>query len=599
MGCINSKSLTEKLPVSGHPHEVLLDMPPVQSTAGHVTDRISAEERTIRTARLIRNATVYERYQISLEKVLGTGISGEVREAVSKTTGAHVAIKTLSTVNLTPRKLEMLVNEVEIYIRLDHPNICKLLEVYEDDSAVHLVMELCTGRELYERLAQLKRYSERDAAKVARQMLEAISYCHAHNVCHRDLKLENWVYASPEIDAPLKLIDFGFSRIFNPGIPMTHVHGTVYYVAPEVLTGNYDHKCDVWSIGVIMYMLLSGSPPFAGQQDYDIIQKIKTAIVVFEGPRWTGISPDAKAFVLYLLTREQAERPSALDAMNHRWIRAMLGEESTDSATSEIDIGVLTNIRQFSRQNAMRRAALGLIAMSVGQAELVTVEEEFRKLDKNKIGTIKYVSCSMGSISFYRLEELTGVLRKQLHMSNAEAKTIFNRLDQTGDQEIHYTEFVAAAMQAKLLLHEKYIKEAFQKFDIDNTGLISEEDLRRVMGDEYKGEEVGEILRQVDYKNNGYIDYDEFVKALMDTSELPSKKRFTSRLLQITDENVSLALGQCGPATFTWGSCRRDARFKFDMKILEGLAEAGFTRETMSEQGAGSDREDHVGEYPL
>ena len=570
--------------------------------AANVTHKIAADERTIRTARIIRNATVYERYDFLFDRILGTGISGEVREAVNKITGDHVAIKTLSTVNLTPKKFEMLFNEVEIYIRLDHPNICKLLEVFEDESAVHLVMELCTGRELYERLAQLRRYTERDAADVAMQMLEAINYCHAHNVCHRDLKLENWVYASAAADSPLKLIDFGMSKVFNEGAPLTAIHGTVYYVAPEVLTGKYDNACDIWSIGVIVYMLLSGSPPFAGQQDFEIIQKIKTAEVVFEGPRWVGISQEAKNFVLYLLTRDPKRRSRPFEAMDHPWLKTMLGKYSQDSGDSEIEMDVLTNIRLFSRQNAMRRAALGLIAMSMTTADVSAVEEEFRKLDRNKIGTIK-------------LEELTEVLKAQLHMSEAEAKLIFNRLDQTGDQEIHYTEFVAAALQAKLILNEKYIKEAFQKFDVDNTGLISEDDLRRVIGDEYKGENVGQILRQVDYKNNGYIDYDEFVRALLDTSckepsllgdnenasdlSYSTRRLVTNKLLELTDitKKESLALDVAGPATFTWGSCRRDARFKFDPKALESLLEEireedKPARETLSEQDASSELPD-------
>ena len=206
------------------------------------------------------------------------------------------------------------------------------------------------------------------------------------------------------------------------------------------------------------------------------------------------------------------------------------------------------------------------------------VEEEFRKLDRDKVGTIK-------------LEQLTNVLKKQLHMGDAEARVIFNRLDQTGDQEIHYTEFVAAALQAKLLINEKYIKEAFQKFDVDNTGLISEQDLRLVIGDEYKGEDVGQILRQVDFKGNGYIDYDEFVKALMDDKSC-SLRLVTNKLLAISDDKreKSLALDQGGPATFTWGSCRRDARYKFDPKILQGLLEEHPeqekpARDTVSEHG--------------
>jgi calcium-dependent protein kinase len=246
---------------------IINDVNPV----GNITAKIASEERTIRTARIIKNATVYERYEFLFDRILGTGISGEVREAINRTTSERVAIKTLSTVNLTPKKFEMLVQECEIYIRLDHPNICKLFEVYEDDSAVHLVMELCSGGELYERLAQSRRYTERDAAYVTMQMLEAINYCHAHNVCHRDLKLENWVYANTASDSPLKLIDFGMSKVFNEGVPLTAIHGTVYYVSPEVLTGKYDNACDIWSIGVIVYMLLSGSPPFAGQ-DFEIIR---------------------------------------------------------------------------------------------------------------------------------------------------------------------------------------------------------------------------------------------------------------------------------------------------------------------------------------
>jgi calcium-dependent protein kinase len=443
MGCVGSKS--EKHITSDNLHESNEDFGINRrdsSNTAQITGKITAEERNIRTARIIRNATVYERYDILFDKVLGTGISGEVMEGISKTTGDHVAIKTLSTVNLTTKKAEMLYNEVEIYIRLDHPNICKLLEVYEDESAVHLVMELCCGGELYERLSQLRRYTERDAADVTHQMLDAINYCHAHSICHRDIKLENWVYANQTPDSPLKLIDWGMSKIYT-GDPMTQVHGTVYYVAPEVLAGKYDNRCDVWSIGVILYMLLSGSPPFAGQNDQEIINRIKTAEVTFEGPRWIGISQEAKNFIRYMLTRDPKSRPNASEALGHPWMKKMLEEHHPDSMDSEIDVGVLRNIQKFSRQNAIRRAALGMIAMSLSRMDVANMEEEFRKLDSNREGTIK-------------LDELTRELTTRLNLSEHEAEVIFHRLDQTGDQEIHYTEFLAAALQTKLIMNEKY-----------------------------------------------------------------------------------------------------------------------------------------------
>lgn len=591
MGCLSSKPLRkvhsdDSGNIRPRSHA---ECYPEESSVKHITEKIISDDRNISTARIIRNATVYERYDILFDKVLGTGISGEVMEAVSRTTGDHVAIKTLSTVNLTKKKSEMLYNEIEVYLKLDHPNICKLLEVYEDESAVHLVMELCSGGELYERLAQLRRYTERDAARVTLQMLNAINYCHSHSICHRDIKLENWVYANASPDAPLKLIDWGMSRIFT-GEPMTQIHGTVYYVSPQVLAGNYDNKCDVWSIGVIVYMILSGSPPFPGQNDQEIISRIKSTEVSFEGPRWIGISKDAKDYISMLLTRDPRKRPTAAEAMDHAWLRRMVVDENAESSDNEIDLEVLKNIQQFSRQNAIRRAALGMIAMSLTQSDVANVEEEFMKLDSKRGGTIK-------------LDELTKVLTSRLNMSKEEAMQIFNRVDQTGDEEIHYTEFLAAALQTKLVVNEKYIKAVFQKFDVDNTGLISENDLRRVMGDVYKGEDVGQIFRQADYKNNGYIDYEEFLKAIMDPSctepvDIDQKsdkttstmRLFRNRLLQLSDDNVAVLKEKYGPATFTWGSCRRDARFKMDMASLEKLHDLHI-RDAISEHDVESERE--------
>lgn len=147
-------------------------------------------------------------------------------------------------------------NEIVISLTLDHPNICRMHEVFESggqgSGAVFLVMELCTGKELYDRLSELRRYSERDAVIVTGQMLDAIRYVHDHGICHRDLKLENWVYLNDDKDSPLKLIDFGFSKQFHPRVPMTAIQGTVYYVSAEVMKGSYNNLCDIWSLGMFL-----------------------------------------------------------------------------------------------------------------------------------------------------------------------------------------------------------------------------------------------------------------------------------------------------------------------------------------------------------
>ncbi|CEL97359.1 unnamed protein product [Vitrella brassicaformis CCMP3155] len=466
---------------------------PPKIPSGRFIDQIS--KQTLSHTRVKKGADLFEYYELD-EQILGTGISGAVRVGRHRESGKSYAIKTLSTQNISPKKASMLYNEVSVYLSLDHPNIAKLFEVYEDDRAVHLVMELCTGKELYDRLACKKRYVEKDAAYVAHQMLSAINYCHKHKICHRDLKLENWVYATPAEDAPLKLIDFGFSRIFNPGVPMTAMHGTVYYVSPEVMDGAYNEECDIWSIGVIVFMLLSGSPPFNGTQDHEILAKIKRAVFSFEGPRWEGISQDAKNFISALLKKNPDERPSAEKALKHKWFECLKTNDD-----HEIDLNVLKNMQKFAAFNGMKRAALGVIALSMNSDEVEELEKIFLKLDREKNGTIL-------------LHELKDAMTEVLKIPEAEARKVFQKMDVTGDHEVHYSEFLAATMQAKFVLQESMIRDAFQRFDVDKTGYISAENLREVLGDTFDGTRIEDIIHACDYKKNGRIDYDEFLQAL-------------------------------------------------------------------------------------
>eukprot|EP00921_Rhytidocystis_pertsovi_P019108 GHVQ01030294.1.p1 GENE.GHVQ01030294.1~~GHVQ01030294.1.p1 ORF type:complete len:864 (-),score=164.49 GHVQ01030294.1:233-2824(-) len=465
---------------------------PTTRSCSTLLDRFS--KASILHSRIQRGVCVTDLYTFEPGAVLGTGISGTVRVGQHKQTGVQFAVKSLNVVNLNPRKATLLYNEVSIYLSLDHPNIAKLFEVYEDDKAIHLIMELCTGKELYDRLASKKRYHERDAVKVTRQMLAAINYCHKHRICHRDLKLENWVYATMADDAALKLIDFGFSRIFNPGVPMTAMHGTVYYVSPEVMDGCYGEKCDIWSIGVIVFMLLSGSPPFNGGSDHETLVKIKRAAFSFQGQRWLGISEDARHFISQLLLKNPEARLSAEAALQHRWLNP-----TTDIKDTEIDTAVLKSMLRFAASSAMKRAALGVIAYSMRTEDMECLEEEFRKIDKTGSGTI-------------RLDHLVSILTTSLNITEEQAHTIFQKMSQTRDQEVHYSEFLASTMMAKVALDEPIIRAAFQKFDVDNSGFISLTNLRQVLGDEYDGKAVGDILNTC--SSHGMLNYDDFLNTL-------------------------------------------------------------------------------------
>lgn len=507
MGCKNSKVIEEKgannqAPSNGHTSRHNSRQP------GHprkFTETINTH--TMPHARIRTNVDINDFYQFD-KQVLGSGFSGDVRVAVNKITNKKVAVKTLSTVNLNPKRASMLHNEVSIYLALDHPNIARLFEVFEDDNAVHLVMELCTGKELYERLQHRKKYSESDAARIIKQMLNAINYCHQGKICHRDLKLENWVFANESDDSPLKLIDFGFSRIFMTGVPMTAMHGTVYYVSPEVLEGCYTEQCDIWSIGVIVYMILSGAPPFMGATDAEILHKIKLGHYAFTGPKWTDISQDAKDFISSLLSQDPQKRPTAADAMKHAWLQkastptpdstegSPFSNELNNRRSGDIDVNVLKSMAQFAAATHIKRAALCMMAYKMTTTEVMELESVFHQLDTSGKGTIS-------------LHDLTQVLMSNLGISEAEASRVFSRLDQTGDHQISYTEFLAATLATKVQVDDSMVKETFQALS-DANGRVTVESLKHVLGNDHDGVTMDEIVAKADKDKKGHLTFEEF-----------------------------------------------------------------------------------------
>jgi calcium-dependent protein kinase len=244
------------------------------------------------------------------KKVLGSGISGTVNLCTHKVTKLPFAVKSLTKKNIKREKYEQLKTEIRIMQSLDHPHILRLHECFETDNYIYLVTELCKGGELLDRLQRQRshHYNERMAMELIFTILSAIKYCHAHKIVHRDLKLENFLAESEAHDSPIKLIDFGLSQHFEgaEGEKMHKAVGTPYYVAPEVLSNNYDAKCDVWSIGVITYMLLSGIPPFNGSNNRELLDKVKIAKWKFDERLFRNVSKDAKDFITKCLTKVRA-----------------------------------------------------------------------------------------------------------------------------------------------------------------------------------------------------------------------------------------------------------------------------------------------------
>ncbi|XP_076681652.1 calcium/calmodulin-dependent protein kinase I isoform X2 [Andrena cerasifolii] len=255
-----------------------------------------------------------------LKELLGTGAFSEVRLADSKDKpGLMFAVKIIDKKALKGKE-DSLENEIKVLRRLKHPNIVQLLETFEDKHKVYLVMELVTGGELFDRIVEKGSYTEKDASGLIRQVLEAVDYMHVQGVVHRDLKPENLLYYSPDEDSKIMISDFGLSKMEDSGI-MATACGTPGYVAPEVLAQKpYGKAVDVWSIGVISYILLCGYPPFYDENDANLFAQILKGEFEFDSPYWDDISDSAKDFIHKLMCVNVDERYTCKQALAHPWI---------------------------------------------------------------------------------------------------------------------------------------------------------------------------------------------------------------------------------------------------------------------------------------
>jgi len=409
------------------------------------------------------------KYSLRDSVVLGSGVSGGVITAVSKSSGSKVAVKTLCTDGLVGEQLARVRAEVENQLMMDnHPNICRLLEVFEEPGRLRLVMERMRGPDLFDRLSWNGRYTERDAAGCVRQMTAAVAYCHRHGVCHRDLKLENFCLEDDSLDARVKLIDFGLSSVVDINVPLTNACGTLYYVAPEVLSQSYGKKCDVWSLGVITYILLDGRPPFSGRDDKATYKLIKAGIYHFPKDRWHHISEQAKDFVASLLKVDVSKRLDAAAAMAHPW----LADVVAGGEPRPLDAAVLESLRNFSKSNALKRGVLRAVT-PVATIERVAVwADHFEALDHDGSGKVGIQDLAR------RLAECGG-------LTNVEAAELSGLLAEAGGSGdyVSYSAFLAACLSAHVNLGDQQLRDLFRRLDTEQRGTVSTEDVCRVLGD--------------------------------------------------------------------------------------------------------------------
>ncbi|XP_022631429.1 calcium-dependent protein kinase 3 isoform X2 [Vigna radiata var. radiata] len=488
MGNCNSEASSQMQPYSDHHHDhpqpsngISVLPPNSKPSVGRVLNRPMED---------VRSTYIFGRE-------LGRGQFGVTYLVIHKHTNEQLACKSIATRKLVHRDdLDDVRREVQIMHHLTgHRNIVELKGAYEDRHSVNLVMELCAGGELFDRIIAKGHYSERAAADLCRQIATVVHDCHTMGVMHRDLKPENFLFLGKEENSPLKATDFGLSVFFKPGDVFKDLVGSAYYVAPEVLRRSYGPEADIWSAGVILFILLSGVPPFWAENEQGIFNAILRGRIDFESDPWPSISSSAKDLVKNMLRVDPKSRPSAVEVLN---------------------IAVLTRMKQFRAMNKLKKVALKVIAENLSEEEIIGLKEMFKSMDTDNNGIITF-------------EELkTGLPKLGTKISESEVKQLMEAADVDGNGTIDYIEFITATMHMNRMEREDHLYKAFEYFDKDRSGYITMEELESAlkkynMGDE---ETIKEIISEVDTDNDGRINYEEFVAMMRKGNpDLVTKRR--------------------------------------------------------------------------
>ncbi|XWS52536.1 hypothetical protein CRYUN_Cryun11dG0079100 [Craigia yunnanensis] len=474
--------------------------------------------------------------QYDLGRELGRGEFGITYLCIDVNSGDKFACKSISKKKLrTAVDIEDVRREVQIMKHLPkHPNIVTLKDTYEDDDAVHIVMELCEGGELFDRIVARGHYTERAAAGVMKTIVEVVQMCHKHGVMHRDLKPENFLFANKKENSPLKAIDFGLSVFFKPGERFNEIVGSPYYMAPEVLKRNYGPEVDVWSAGVILYILLCGVPPFWAETEQGVAQAIIRSVIDFKRDPWPKVSDNAKDLVKKMLNPDPKQRLTAQEVLEHPWL-----QNAKKAPNVPLGETVKARLKQFSVMNKLKKRALRVIAEHLSVEEVAGIKEAFEMMDTGKRGKIN-------------LEELRmGLQKVGQQIPDADLQILVEAADLDGDGTLNYGEFVAVSVHLKKMTNDEHLHKAFAFFDLNKSGFLEIEDLRDALNDEVdtsSEEVINAIMHDVDTDKDGRISYEEFVvmmKAGTDwrkASRQYSRERFNSLSLKLMrDGSLQLA----------------------------------------------------------
>ena len=440
---------------------------------------------------------------------LGEGSFASVYRVQNKYTNVICAMKIINkSYNCSAEDEKDILNEINILRLMDHPSVLKIFEFYSNKQSYSIVTELCPGGELFQQIIDKGPFNEKYSAYIMYQLLSAVNYCHKMHIVHRDLKPENILIVSKDKDGypTIKVCDFGTSKIFEKGAVQRKLVGSSYYIAPEVLKKNYNEKCDIWSCGVIMYILLSARPPFGGNDDNDIMERVSIGKYDLESSPFDKLSSSALDLIRKCLTMDVNQRISADECLKHPWFK----ENKSQEMYNKINDGntmknLIENLKRYRRTSVIQETALAYLVHHFPQIkDVINSCKLFNQIDKSGDGKISKKELLKGISERYNSKTL-----------EKDIDEIYKNLDMDNNGYIGYEEFVRAAVSKEYFVKDNVLRFAFRYFDKDDSGEITIDEVEQMFAQSIPDKKkvhdtLKAIVQEVDRNNDDKITYEEF-----------------------------------------------------------------------------------------
>jgi len=413
-----------------------------------------------------------------------------------KSTGLRFIAKMYNIKSVQPNVVKSFLKEARMLQQADHPNIIKVIDIFQDEQNAAIVTEFCKGGELLDRIQENGSLSENQVASYVKQLASALTYLHSRKIIHRDLRPDVCAFLNKDEDSCLKIVDFGSCKHFEKNLRELERVGTPFYMAPEVVIGNYNNKCDVWSLGVIMYVLLSGSPPFTGKSESEIMHSVLSTELVFEGKVWRKVSGEAKSLLQRILVKNPEERISARDIVKDQWVVSRTEGNAPDN---KLISSTLANISKFGTDSKLQKATLSFIVSQIMSSDEVgTLQKIFKEIDRNGDGLLSR-------------REIRKALQDNTKFSDDDINSLIEKVDLDRNDKVNYSEFLAATVNWKKEMARDRLEKAFKALDADHSGKISKEELMSAFGGSHmSSSHFEEMINEADANGDGEIDLEEF-----------------------------------------------------------------------------------------